>query len=193
MDGCKGNKNVTDLIGDEIAVIDHHRVVSPEDVLFSDIRPESRGMLHPLLYLYLKETGTAISQDVATALMIGINMDTALLTREVSEEDIRAYSALFHTADDRLVNSILRNFIQVKDLTFYRWTIDNLKIEDTFGFCFFPGGVQSESAGDTRRLYPGPSGGGFCRPHGQKRRQNQCLSTQRKPAVECSGYNPNGT
>ena len=26
VDGCKGNKNVTDLVGDEVAVIDHHNI-----------------------------------------------------------------------------------------------------------------------------------------------------------------------
>ena len=34
VDGCKGNKNVTDLIGDEVAVIDHHETESPDDVKY---------------------------------------------------------------------------------------------------------------------------------------------------------------
>jgi len=37
IDGCKGNKNVTDLIGDEIAVIDHHQTTNSEVVSFSEI------------------------------------------------------------------------------------------------------------------------------------------------------------
>ena len=38
VDGCKGNKNVTDLIGDEVAIIDHHMFKEVEDVEFTDIR-----------------------------------------------------------------------------------------------------------------------------------------------------------
>ena len=38
VDGCKGNKNVTDLPGREIGVIDHHLSRKPNDVPFADIR-----------------------------------------------------------------------------------------------------------------------------------------------------------
>src|SRR3989304_8180270 len=39
VDGCKKNKNVTALIGDEVGVIDHHEVTAPDDVEYVDIRP----------------------------------------------------------------------------------------------------------------------------------------------------------
>jgi nanoRNase/pAp phosphatase (c-di-AMP/oligoRNAs hydrolase) len=146
VDGCKGNKNVTDLPGTEIAVLDHHRVTSPEDVAFQDIRPEL-GACSTLIFLYLQELAIPISVNIATALMIGINMDTAQLTREVSEADINAHSGLFPLANDRLVNSILRNYIQVKDLAFYRQAIDNLHISQTMGFCYFPEGCNQNLLG----------------------------------------------
>lgn len=141
VDGCKGNKNVTDLIGDEIGVIDHHQVDKPEHVLFTDIR-SGYGACSTIMYSYFAEYDIDIPQDVATALMIGINMDTALLTRGVGKEDIEAYANLYSVSDIRLQNSILRNYIQTKDLSFYRYAIDHVNIADELAFCYFPDGCN---------------------------------------------------
>jgi len=141
VDGCKGNKNVTDLIGDEMGIIDHHQVEKPEDVPFSDIRP-GFGACSSILYSYFVEHSVEIPKNVATALMIGINMDTALLTRGVSKDDIEAYANLYSISDIRLQNSILRNFIQTKDLSFYRYAIDNVKIANGIAYCHFPDGCN---------------------------------------------------
>ncbi len=88
-----------------------------------------------------------ISKDVATALLIGINMDTALLTRGVSQKDVDAYSRLFACADIRMVNSILRNFIKIEDLNFYRQALDSLQVYKNFGFCYFKGGCSENLLG----------------------------------------------
>ena len=141
VDGCKGNRNVTDLTGREIAVIDHHEVASPDDVEFVDIRPE-HGACATIIHSYYRELNIDIPQNVATALMIGINMDTALLTRGVSEYEILAYADLYPIGDPRLESSILRNYIQVKDLDFYRYALDNFQIEEGTGFCCFSDGCS---------------------------------------------------
>jgi len=146
VDGCKGNKNVTDLIGDEVGLIDHHQVEKPDDVPFADIRPDY-GACSTVIYCYYKELGIDIPRNVATALMIGINMDTALLTRGVSRNDIEAYAGLYSISDIRLQNSILRNYIQTKDLFFYRYAIDNIKIVDEIAFCYFPEGCNQNLLG----------------------------------------------
>jgi len=146
VDGCKGNKNVTDLIGDEIAVIDHHEVSTPDDVPFSDIR-SNYGACSSIIFKYFKDYKLSIPQNIATALMIGINMDTALLTRGVSEEDIQAYAELYTISNIRLQNSILRNYIQTKDLNFYRYAIDNVIIKNEIAFCYFPKGCNQNLMG----------------------------------------------
>ncbi len=146
VDGCKGNKNITDLIGDEIAVIDHHRVSSPEDVLFSDIRPEY-GACSSIIYGFFRSRQAGIPRNTATALMLGINMDTALLTRGVSREDIDAYAGLYPLSDIRLENAILRNYIQTKDLGFYRYAIDHVKITGAVAYCYFPQGCNQNLLG----------------------------------------------
>ena len=60
VDGCKGNSNVTDLIGDEVGVIDHHNVLSPDDVEFSDIRPDY-GACATIVWSYFNEYGLTIT------------------------------------------------------------------------------------------------------------------------------------
>jgi nanoRNase/pAp phosphatase (c-di-AMP/oligoRNAs hydrolase) len=79
--------------------------------------------------------------------MIGINMDTALLTRGVSRFDIEAYAEMYDLSDIRLQNSILRNYIQTKDLHFYRHAIDNVRIADEIAFCYFPEGCNQNLLG----------------------------------------------
>jgi nanoRNase/pAp phosphatase (c-di-AMP/oligoRNAs hydrolase) len=146
VDGCKGSKNVTDLPGDEVAVIDHHDVKTPDNVPFVDIRP-GVGACATVIYGYFQETLAEIPREVATALMIGINMDTALLTRQVSNEDIQAYADLYTHADVRLENSILRNSIQTRDLEFYRHALANVQVHDKVAFCWFPEGCNQNLLG----------------------------------------------
>ncbi len=146
VDGCKGNKNVTDLIGDEVGVIDHHQVDKAEDVAFNDIRSDY-GACSSIVFSYFNEHNITIPQNVASALLIGINMDTSLLTRGVSENDIYAYSALYTLSDVRLVNSILRNFIQQKDLEFYKEAIDRVLISNEIAYCYFADGCNQNMLG----------------------------------------------
>ena len=146
VDGCKGSKNVTDLPGHEVAVIDHHDVNTPDDVPFVDIRP-GMGACATLIYGYFREAGVEIPREVATALMIGINMDTALLTRQVSTDDIQAYADLYTRADIRMENSILRNSIQTRDLEFYRHALANVQVRDRIAFCWFPEGCNQNLLG----------------------------------------------
>jgi len=146
VDGCKGNRNVTELPGDEVAVIDHHEVRSPDTVPFVDIRPRY-GACATIIYGYFREASVEIDREVATALMIGINMDTALLTRQVSAEDIQAYADLYTRADIVLENSILRNSIQTKDLAFYRHALSHVEVRDRLAFCWFPDGCNQNLLG----------------------------------------------
>lgn len=146
VDGCKWNKNVTDLVGDEIGVIDHHRVSHPDDVPFVDIRSDW-GSCSTIIFSYYEELKLEIPNEVATALLIGIDMDTQLLTRHVHSHDIHAYALLYQLADTSRVNSVLRNYIQLKDLNFYKEAIERLKLHKTFAYCYFPGGCNQNLLG----------------------------------------------
>ncbi len=146
VDSCKGNSNVEDLIAEEVAVIDHHLVIAPECIRFVDIR-SGYGSCSSIIYEYFVDLGITIPKEIATALLIGLNMDTAQLTRGVSRNDIVAYSELYLLSDITFVNSVLRNYIQTQDLHFYQKLLDNLVIKEGFAFCYFEGGCNQNLLG----------------------------------------------
>jgi nanoRNase/pAp phosphatase (c-di-AMP/oligoRNAs hydrolase) len=146
VDGCKGNKNVVDLIGREVAVIDHHETCSPEDVAFVDIR-SNLGACSTIVYTYFRDLGVPVPGDVATALLTGIDADTSLMTRGVSQEDLEAYSSLYVLADVAFVNTNLRNSIQVKDLDFFKKALERVSINGSVLFCYFDDGCNQNLMG----------------------------------------------
>jgi nanoRNase/pAp phosphatase (c-di-AMP/oligoRNAs hydrolase) len=88
-------------------VLDHHVCadVSPTlpDVPFVNVRPDV-GATSSLVATHLLEAGVRPSAEVATALAYGIKTDTADLSRNVSDVDLRAYDFLFPFVDrQRLV------------------------------------------------------------------------------------------
>ena len=83
VDGQKGNINMTDFVGSEVACIDHHRVRYAETYKFQDIRSEV-GACASIIASYFFENDVEMPQNVATALLYGIKMDTHNMTRGVS-------------------------------------------------------------------------------------------------------------
>lgn len=146
VDGSKGNSNVTDFVGDEIGVIDHHEVKALEDIEFSDIR-SNYGACCSIIYDYYKEYNIELSKKVATALMIGINVDTAMLTRKVHEKDLFAFVNCYKNADTDFVNYHLRNSIKTKDLNFYKFLLENFTQFKHTVFCYFPDGCDQNLLG----------------------------------------------
>lgn len=128
IDSCTGEKNIRDLPGDEIAVIDHHQVQPSAEVLadliFCDIRPEY-GATATIIYEYYQLLGVPMPQDIASALLVGLNVDTSNLTRGVIQADLEAFVAFNQIADVRQVNSILSNSLVMDDLPNFYEAIEN--------------------------------------------------------------------
>ncbi len=139
VDGCKGSKNVTDLPGAEIAVIDHHRTSVPGKMPFRDIR-RTYGACSTIIFDYYRAAGVAVPRRVATALLIGISIDTAFLTRGVSEHDMEAYYVLHKLADNPLACRLLRNNTELDDLPHFRDALSRLVVTGSYAFCYLPGG-----------------------------------------------------
>lgn len=108
VDGCAGEKNITDMLGDEIAVIDHHSVLVPDNLWFSDIRSEY-GSTATIIYEYYQLLEMIMPINVATSLLIGLNIDTANLSRGFCDADLSAFVALNQKSDLNQVNRICRN------------------------------------------------------------------------------------
>lgn len=146
VDGCKGSKNVTDLPGFEIGVIDHHIVKEPEDVPFIEIS-EELGSCSTIITGYFMQKELDIPANIATALKVGLSRDTDLLTRKVTDRDVDAYHYLHKFADNNLVNSLLRNNIQLSDFAFFNKTITELSRKNSLAWHYFPDGCETNLMG----------------------------------------------
>ena len=136
VDGCRGSGHVADLPGEVVASIDHHETATCRRVRFEDFRPDY-GACSTIIYTYFRELRVQPPPRVATALLAGLLVDTALMTRRVGPEDLSAYSSLYGLADVHFVNSLMRNKLQTKDLSFYRSVLESVRIQDGFAFhCF---------------------------------------------------------
>jgi nanoRNase/pAp phosphatase (c-di-AMP/oligoRNAs hydrolase) len=79
-------------------VIDHHPPRSPIDARFVDLRSDV-GATSTLLVEYLDRFGIEPTEDVATALLFGIHVDTDGFSREVSQQDFEAAATLVPAVD----------------------------------------------------------------------------------------------
>lgn len=146
VDGCKDNRNVTDLPGFEVAVIDHHQSTPPSDVPFTDIRPWY-GACATLVHEYFSDAGVTVPRPVATALLLAIRIDTARLSRGVNAADMKAYSDLWHIADTELAFRLERNNYTVPDLVYFSKAIESLQVRGRLGFLHLDGGPSANLMG----------------------------------------------
>lgn len=147
VDGCRGNKNMKNLRKAKlIGVIDHHDTSRIEGIPHIDIRPQY-GSCSTIIFTYFEFLGIEISKDVATALMIGLCVDTAILMRNIVESDARAYFCLFSKADNAFVRCMVRNYIETKDLIHYKYAIENVIIKNEIAFCYLKNGCSQNLLG----------------------------------------------
>lgn len=146
VDGCIGEKNVTDMPGLEVAVIDHHQVSAPDYVWYADIRPWY-GATASMIGEYFDALHIDLPSEIATALMIGLSVDTANLTRGYCQADIQAFSKFHSLADTELVNKICRNQLTAEELGYFAHMLDSFQMEGQFGFALLPQGCPKNMLG----------------------------------------------
>lgn len=132
VDGQKGNINMQDGIGKEIACVDHHPMQELNDYLFYDIRGNT-GACSTIIAEYFLENNIEVPKDIATALCYGIKIDTANLTRSMTEGDINMFCYLYKRADIALLKTFDNNSLQREDLIAYRDAISNLQLYGRLG------------------------------------------------------------
>jgi len=139
VDTQKKAGNITDLIGTEVAVIDHHPEVEysrTHDYLYKDIRKV--GACCSLIAGYFKELEIEPSSETATALLHGIKMDTLQFSRGVTSIDIEMFGFLHEYADDDVLKSIETSGIIFNDLKTYSAAINNIHVFDYMGISYIP-------------------------------------------------------
>jgi nanoRNase/pAp phosphatase (c-di-AMP/oligoRNAs hydrolase) len=139
VDTQKKAGNITDLVGTEIAVIDHHPEVEysrTHDYLYKDIRKV--GACCSIIAGYFKELEIEPSAETATALLHGIKMDTLQFSRGVTATDIEMFGFLHEYADDDSLKSIETSGIIFNDLKTYSAAINNIHVFDYLGISYIP-------------------------------------------------------
>lgn len=136
VDSQKHGGNITDFIGDEVACIDHHPVVTDIEYLYCDIRPT--GACATIIAEYYHDLGYEPDSNTATALLYGIKMDTLQFTRGVTLEDIRMYAFLHPFCSQAQLLHLERNTMEFTDLKAYSAAIDSIKVYGKAGLCFIP-------------------------------------------------------
>lgn len=129
VDSQQGNVNLVDLAGNKVISIDHHPTFEKVDYRYSDIRPEV-GACASIVASYFVEAGIPVDEKTATALMYGIKIDTANLSRGVSQLDLDMFYKLYWSANQDMLNKMGRSEIQFNDLRAYANAIRNIKIFD---------------------------------------------------------------
>jgi len=135
VDGFVGNSNIAGLPGEVVGVIDHHVPPVPPPTKFHDIR-EDMGSCSTIVYQYVRESGIELERSVATALLVGLMMDTGFMTRGVSKYDIEAFSDLFFRGDWKTGTRLLKNSLSVRDLGLFRDAINECVVAEDF--CYVP-------------------------------------------------------
>ncbi len=128
VDGQKGNLNVTDTAGMEIACIDHHDPHNTQAYRFFDIRHDV-GACASIVASYFVENEIPLTTDVATALVYGLKMDTAQLTRRISNLDVDMFCHLFRLADSIKLRAFEMSSMKLEDLANYMNAISDLKLD----------------------------------------------------------------
>lgn len=136
VDSQKEAGNITDLIGDEIACIDHHPTVVEIEYDFMDVRMV--GACCTIIAQYFKDFGIIPDSHTATALLFGIKMDTNQFTRGVTEADIEMYAFLNPYIDETILRRVASNTLEFSDLSAFGAVFQTIRVFDNIGIAYIP-------------------------------------------------------
>lgn len=133
VDAQKGNTNIIDMTGEEIACIDHHPVYEKGDYRFEDIR-KNTGACASIIASYFMENNVEIDKNMATALMYGIKIDTANMTRGVGQLDLDVFYLLYNKCDMDVIHQLDSCNLQFDDLNAYANAIRSIQVYEDISF-----------------------------------------------------------
>ncbi len=138
IDASPNNTNATPLTDRLVAVVDHHP--HPGDLSglpFSDIRPQY-GSCASIVAEYWQESGEEVDKATATALLMGIQMDTDFLSRRVSQADLEAHYRLFFRGDWEFGARIVKSALAIQDLPALKEVLGHARVRDGIFFSVVP-------------------------------------------------------
>ncbi|MBP5264141.1 MAG: DHH family phosphoesterase [Lachnospiraceae bacterium] len=136
VDSQKNGGNILDFIGDEVACVDHHPTFVEETYLYKDVR--ITGACATLITGYYMELGITPTENVASALLYGLKMDTMQFSRGVTDLDIAALRFLFPLHNKAKITRLEQNTMAFRDLKAYGAAIEHIQVYERFGFTVVP-------------------------------------------------------
>lgn len=133
IDAQKNSGNVHDLLCDRVISIDHHPIVQNYPYIYTDIR-EHVGACASIIASYYFENGIQMPPEVATALLYGIKVDTAQLTRGVDKLDLDMFTKMFFMSNVKHMNELESSTIEIEDLQAYGNAISSIELEGPVSF-----------------------------------------------------------
>lgn len=135
VDSQKWSGNIDDLIGDEVACIDHHPTfVEVDDYKYMDVRIV--GSCSTIIADYYRECGVEMPENVATALLYGLKCDTRNFTRGVTQLDVDIYQYLFQKCNHQQIRRYQAAEIEYSELNAFSDSLRNIEIYNEVGFAF---------------------------------------------------------
>ena len=133
IDSQKNTGNTHDLPCGNVLSIDHHPVAKSYAYTFSDIRPYA-GACASIVASYYFENNIPMTVEVATALLYGIRIDTAQLTRGVSLLDLDMFNKMFFMIDEKYMHALESSTLELEDLQAYSSAISSITVENYVSF-----------------------------------------------------------
>ncbi|MDR2159127.1 MAG: DHH family phosphoesterase [Treponema sp.] len=133
IDGNPVNTNARPATDNLFGVVDHHANAEAPRCPFVDIRT-GIGSCASMAAGYWEEAGLVPGRNIATALLMGIEMDTDFITRRVSKDDVDAFHRLFFAGDWEFSVRVLKASLSTKDLSAFHRAVVNSRIHGSLLF-----------------------------------------------------------
>ena len=144
VDGNPTNSNAEQITDRLFAVIDHHGNSGQPDCPFVDIRTDY-GYCSSIIESYWHELSLDPDKVVATALLMGIQMDTDFLSRRVHQADLDALHRIFLTADWEYSSRVVKTALSRKDLNSLQTAIANARMQEGIFFTVISEDITQEA------------------------------------------------
>ncbi len=122
-----GNSNIDSMRNADLICVDHHPAFYDTVYRFSDVRPNVGACVSIVASYYLEEK-VEIPTDVATAIVYGLKIDTANLSRGVTKLDLEVFYQLYPLANLDLINMWECSTLQLSDMKAYAYAISNIEV-----------------------------------------------------------------
>jgi nanoRNase/pAp phosphatase (c-di-AMP/oligoRNAs hydrolase) len=144
VDGNPTNTNARQITDNLFGVIDHHGESETPDCPFVDIRTDY-GSCSSIIESYWYKLALIPDRVTATALLMGIQMDTDFLSRRVHKADMDALHRIFFIADWEYGSRVVKTALSKRDLNSLQLAISNARIQGGFFFTVITEEITQES------------------------------------------------